>query len=252
MKSRLVLGVLVGLSGCSVTDVRADVPGTTPTPAAAASPKLETADYGVIVAVEKLEAQRQQLALWNSETVSTVHNAAMDIMVSCPYNRAGVQVPFALMLGARSVDPAAFSTDDRRRWNDVVAGIQLQVRVYDELTRGVFPHPGPHDFLSRLKPGTALSRAELEQSADPLAATQALVDQVGALVEAYDDPTLKRIDLARETLNAHTDPNWGHHDAILSWSESLIVLRDRMAPGEDQAQVAAMVRLLERLMSVGC
>ncbi|MBX2796469.1 MAG: hypothetical protein KTR31_02335 [Myxococcales bacterium] len=185
-----------------------------------------------------------------ADSVSPTAEAAATLARNCPYNRAAMQVPLVLQHELTRTDIDGLPWPAQWRWAEMASHVEQQIARLESLGALQLPLPEAGDYLASQP--DLLTRAELSTHPDPMAATQALLDRVGALVKGYDEATRATITQATDTLYVATGNPWPpKHDT--SVVEALLadlvpLLEDHPA----QDRVERMLKMVQGLTTQGC
>ncbi len=185
-----------------------------------------------------IEGVRAQVMAMSAEQRAEAKEAAHALMVSCPYNRASFQLPFAMEHIA-----SRYEADDqhgliRDDWRRLRQGLAAHVEVLDALGGGELPAPQSGDYLVTLAPELVVDRAHLDRAEDPIGETMELMLRIQDLVDGYDPATKARIDGTSATLSAATGDQWTLKLQLIGWKTAL----ERMEPFIEDEAMAADVR----------
>lgn len=126
-----------------------------------------------------------------------------ELVVSDPFTRVALQLPLALRPVVDGVDRGGLDREALWDWDALKRGLAAHVAILDTL--GVdLAAPQASDPLGGVDRGRLLVRVALEASADPVAATRALIEDAVAIAVTQDDATRARIDALSAELEAIT------------------------------------------------
>lgn len=243
--------LLLALStGCGVAGADERPPATAPTPA-------EVVRFGepdqvdVRGTVRSIELLQQRVAALSPDQRATVAESMRFLSVNCPFTRAALQLPFALHQAVARVDPDRIDPLVLTDWQYLRHGLATHVSVLEDL--GVeLAQPAPGDHLHGRREGTTLDREALANTADPIAATATLVDQITLLVDQLDEPTMEALGLHRDQVTHTLDHPSTLGRQLGGWENALRRVEPFAADLETQAQIRQMIATLDRFGGQGC
>ena len=174
------------------------------------------------------------------------------LQVTCPYNRASVQLPLVLHALVSETDPEALDPLIQSDWAYLRKGLDAHVAVLDALDADL-PLPAEGDYLyGRLYPDAPITRAQLADAEDPVWVTRTLLSSIQFVVSEYDDATLATIDEHVAVVESKTAGQWPLKVQIMGWRAAL----QRMQPFlEDEAhkdQVAQLIFAIDEYVGLRC
>lgn len=177
---------------------------------------------------------------------------AADLAIgSCPYNRSGVQLPIALSLALQRHDAGTVEPEIRAEWRRLQVGLAEHVALLDQFGVTNLRAPLDGEYLYS-HPDVIVTRSQLEAAADPIAVTQHLVDAIPRLVDGYDAETVRFLESAQLTLGGHTRDQWPYVAILDAWRADLKAIEPRISDEALQAEVRAMIEVLNAFSSSRC
>lgn len=201
-------------------------------------------------AAEDVTAYAARVAALEPLVRPAVEEAVGSLQVDCPYNRASFQLPVALALAAGSVEGRGLEPEARATWRAVRSGLVAHAAAVDALAGPDWRMPAPGENLHGLD--AIVSRAELEAAEDPIATTTALLVQITATVDDYDDATTARIEAASDTLRPFEASPWRLKLALLGWKAGLEAVAPQLTDATERARLEAMIAAIDLFASTRC
>lgn len=179
--------------------------------------------------------------------------AAHRLALTCPYNRASFQLPIALKIAVDRFDVEALDPLVMQDWYTLKRGLTLHVALLDAVGAELRP-PRPGDFLHAwlFFNGAFLTRAELEASADPVAASLPLIKAIPLITEQYDESTRARIEADTVTLQAATGSDRLFLPLIAGWQSALRRIEPFVHQEAEARAVRQMIEALDLLLQQTC
>lgn len=181
------------------------------------------------------------------------------LVVSCPFTRAAMQLPFALHDVAAELDPADFERVVASDLQHIQSGLATHAALLEDL--GVdLAVPGTADALGTAEPSLFVDRDALALAGDPLVVTGALVDALPRLARSIDAPTLDAIEYHSDRLEALTGIGrpcprgpwtllpgqpWTLGMQLAGWGDAFTRIAPFATDPDTQARVEQVVELLD-------
>lgn len=243
-KQTLTLAVGFGLASCAPADAVEASLAMPPLQLDVDRPPSPELAHDVLTRVgarlDRLsEAEREHIA------------AATRVMAThCPYNRATMQLPQALLIEMSRSDASTLPPVARMQWAQLRSGLELHVSVLASLGATGLPLPAPGDYLHG-EPAM-IDSATLWQSADPLSATEQLALETRRLVAGFDAETQRKLDTARAVVRPHTGDADLLKWPILGWEKGLERLDAALGHHEAALSVRRMIEVTKTYTRQGC
>jgi hypothetical protein len=174
------------------------------------------------------------------------------LQVTCPYNRASVQLPLALDAVVSQTDPGVLDPLIQKDWAYLRQGLAAHVAVLDALDAHL-PLPVEGDYLhGRLYPDAPMTRAQLDEAPDPVGATRPLLASIMFVVDGYDAATQERIDANFAMLDGPTMQQWPLKAQIIGWRTALQRMQPFLTDGARQNRVAEMIAAIDEYVGLYC
>lgn len=174
------------------------------------------------------------------------------LQVTCPFNRASVQLPLAMHAVISKTDPAELDPLIRSDWEYLQTGLESHVAVLDLLGADL-PIPTEDDYLyGRLFPDAPLTRAQLAASDDPIAATLPLLASIRFVVDSYPPEATERIDRNTAVLSGPTADQWPLNNQILAWRDGLERMQPFLKDAGRKREVSRILAALDEYAGLHC
>ena len=187
-----------------------------------------------------------------AEAREMVGAALQVLQVTCPYNRAAVQLPIALRAAVAETDPNDLDPLIQADWRYLQQGLDAHVATLDVFGASL-PLPTEADYLyGRLFPDAPITRAQLEAADDPIRATMPLLASIRFVVDEYTSEATETIEQNRLVVYAGTGEMWPLKHQMLGWRSALTKLQPFLTEEGRKAQVAQMIEALDTFAGLGC
>ena len=174
------------------------------------------------------------------------------LQVTCPYNRASVQLPIALHLTVQKTEAGHLDPLIQKDWEYLQQGLADHVAILDALGADL-PAITEEDYLyGKLFPDGPMTRAELEAKADPVGATMPLLSSIRFVVDDYPAPVKESIDAHFARVDAGTGLQWNLKRQIIGWRAALQKMEPFLQDEARKKQVAQMIYAMDEYIGLYC
>lgn len=178
--------------------------------------------------------------------------ALAKLQVTCPYNRASVQLPIALHQAVSRFDETHLDPVARSDWRYLERGLAAHVAILDALGADL-PLPAEGDYLhGKLYPDAPKTRAEIEQADDPVALTLPLLASIPFVVNDYDAATYEAIGVELAAVEARTAHQWPLDQHLMGWRSALTRIQPFVQGSEQYQEISYMIYAIDTYMGLSC
>jgi len=211
----------------------------------------DLAETDVRGAYHTIEQVRHDLAALDPADRALAAASMQELVVTCAYTRASVQLPVALHQLVMSLEPSHVVPLVDRDVAYLQRGLAAHVAVLDTLGVAGLSSPKPGDALFGLGgPGTMVDRATLESGGHPVEATAVLVQAIPNGLQ--EGGVLDRIRWHTEQVERVTDHPWTLMPHTRGWHRALRRLEPFVVNPEQQQRVREAIELLDDYAGRGC
>lgn len=202
-------------------------------------------------AYQTIDKVRRDIATLSPEDRSRAAASMQVLTVTCAYTRAAVQLPIVLQQLAVGLESKHFDPLVHQDVAYLQQGLEAHVEILEALGVANLAVPQAGDALYGVGSDDAfVDRQTLRRMADPVQASQALLEAIPDTIE--EGEVLERIRRHSHDVEQLTGHPWTLLPHLLGWHAALRRLEPFVVDAEQKGQVQQAIALLDQFANQGC